>query len=260
MGNTENLKIYEECRSVPQEAQKKIQGGRLNGKTDINPMWRIKKLTEIFGPVGKGWYALITERWTENGAGGEVTANIRINLFVKYDNDWSQPIEGVGGSLLIAKETAGLRTDDDAFKKAYTDAISVACKAIGIGADVYWEKDPTKYTQNGEESNGAGENVKPIKTAQKQPKNAPKMEGSPQAFKPITKDEILRVWGVKNVEETIVWFEGKFGVEFANWGEEETDMARMKLAEKKKKREAEEQRKKGMARIDDSDLPFSMGD
>lgn len=260
MGNTENLKIYEECRSVPTEAQKKIQGGRLNGKTDINPMWRIKKLTEIFGPVGKGWYTSVTEKWTENGASGEVTANVRINLFVKYDGEWSVPIEGVGGSLLIAKETAGLRTDDDAFKKAYTDAISVACKALGIGADIYWEKDPTKYTPYGEESNGAGENVKPIKTSQNKPKNAPKTEDNPQAFKPITKDEILRVWGVKNVEETIVWFEGRFGVEFANWGEEETDMARMKLSEKKKKREAEEQRKKGMARIDDSDLPFSMGD
>ena len=28
---------------------------------------------------------------------------------------------------------------------ALTDAISVACKALGMGADVYWEKDTTKY-------------------------------------------------------------------------------------------------------------------
>lgn len=35
--------------------------------------------------------------------------------------------------------------DDDAYKKAYTDAISVAAKALGIGADVYFEKDVTKY-------------------------------------------------------------------------------------------------------------------
>ena len=260
MGNTENLKIYEWCRVVPTEAQKKIQGGRLNGKTDINPMWRIKKLTEIFGPAGKGWYAPITERWTENGANGEVTANIRINLIVKYDDGWSQPIEGVGGSVLIAKESAGLRTDDDAFKKAYTDALSVACKALGVAADVYWEKDPTKYTQNGEEDQGASDKVRPIKTTQNAPKNAPKSNDNAKTFVPITKDEILQKWGVKSVEETIVWFEGKFGVEFANWGEEETEMARMKLAEKKQKREAEEQRKREMAKINDEDLPFSMGD
>ena len=30
---------------------------------------------------------------------------------------------------------------------AYTDAISVACKALGVGADVYWQADRTKYDQ-----------------------------------------------------------------------------------------------------------------
>ena len=30
-------------------------------------------------------------------------------------------------------------------KMALTDAISVACKSLGIGADVYWNKDNTKY-------------------------------------------------------------------------------------------------------------------
>ena len=38
-----------------------------------------------------------------------------------------------------------LYLDDDAYKKAYTDAISVAAKALGVGADVYFEKDVTKY-------------------------------------------------------------------------------------------------------------------
>lgn len=28
---------------------------------------------------------------------------------------------------------------------ALTDALSVACKALGIAADVYWDKDKTKY-------------------------------------------------------------------------------------------------------------------
>lgn len=57
-----------------------------------------------------------------------------------------RPIPGVGGSMLIALESTGLRTDDDAYKKAYTDAQSVACKALGIGASVYWKDESTKYT------------------------------------------------------------------------------------------------------------------
>ena len=42
-----NLDIYEKVRSVPQNAQKEIKAGRLKGMTDINPMWRIQKLTEF---------------------------------------------------------------------------------------------------------------------------------------------------------------------------------------------------------------------
>ena len=51
----ENMEIYNALRNPPETAKKKIGGGRLNGMTDINPMWRIKALTERFGPCGFGW-------------------------------------------------------------------------------------------------------------------------------------------------------------------------------------------------------------
>ena len=51
-----NLEIYNKVRQVPESAQKTIKGGRLKGMTDINPMWRIKTLTDLFGPCGIGWY------------------------------------------------------------------------------------------------------------------------------------------------------------------------------------------------------------
>ena len=47
--------------------------------------------------------------------------------------------------LIIAKEKAGLYTNDECFKMALTDAISVACKSLGVGADVYFEKVRSKY-------------------------------------------------------------------------------------------------------------------
>ena len=50
-----NLELYDSFREVPQEAKKPIAAGRLKGMTDINPMWRIKVLTERFGPCGIGW-------------------------------------------------------------------------------------------------------------------------------------------------------------------------------------------------------------
>ena len=47
--------------------------------------------------------------------------------------------------MIAAQEKAGIFFDDDAAKKAYTDALSQACRSLGIGADVYWEEDATKY-------------------------------------------------------------------------------------------------------------------
>ena len=147
---SDNLKLYNLVREVPREAQKIIMGGRLKGMTDINPMWRIKKLTEQFGPCGIGWYYDILEKWIEHTDNGEATANIKINLYYKYNNEWSKPITGIGGSMFFSKEKNGFYTNDECFKMALTDAISVACKALGFGADVYWNKDTTKYSRNSE--------------------------------------------------------------------------------------------------------------
>lgn len=47
--------------------------------------------------------------------------------------------------MLITAEKEGLHTNDEAYKMALTDALSVAMKAIGVGADVYLGRSPTKY-------------------------------------------------------------------------------------------------------------------
>ena len=141
----ENLGIYERVRQVPEAAKRAIQAGRLKGKTDINPMWRIKALTEQFGPCGIGWKYVITDKRLEQGSNNEVAAFLDIDLFVKVDGAWSEAIPGTGGSAFVASERNGLYTSDECFKMALTDAISVACKALGFGADVYWEADRSKY-------------------------------------------------------------------------------------------------------------------
>ena len=143
----ENMAIYTQVAQVPAEAQKTISAGRLKGFTDINPMWRIKKLTEVFGACGFGWYTEILERWLENSGNGEITAHITIALYVKRGDEWSKPIIGTGGSSFVAKQRDGLYVSDECYKMAYTDAISVACKALGMGADIYYANDRTKYSQ-----------------------------------------------------------------------------------------------------------------
>lgn len=143
----DNLNIYNAVRAVPPAALKEIQAGRLKGKSDINPMWRIKTLTEQFGICGIGWKYEIKEKRLEKGGGEEIAAFVDINLYVKVNSEWSEAIPGTGGSSFVANERNGLYTSDECFKMALTDAISVACKALGVGADVYWDKDKTKYSQ-----------------------------------------------------------------------------------------------------------------
>lgn len=136
-----NLDIYEAGRAVPNEAQKAFNNGRFSG-TDINPMWRIKKLTELFGACGIGWYYdVISERAEVHG---DVTiAVVDLNLYINMDGEWSKPIYGTGGNTIVTAKGA---VSDEGYKMALTDALSVACKALGIGADVYFAKDKTKYT------------------------------------------------------------------------------------------------------------------
>jgi len=141
----ENLAVYNAVRQPPAEALKSIGGGRLKGMTDINPMWRMKALTEQFGMCGIGWKYVITKQWLETGGKDEQSAFVNIDLFVKVEGEWSEAIPGTGGSSFVALEKSGLYTSDECFKMALTDALSVACKALGFAANIYWDKDKTKY-------------------------------------------------------------------------------------------------------------------
>jgi len=141
-----NLEIWSRVSKPPAHALKQIGAGRLKGMTDVNPQWRIKAITESFGMAGVGWYYEIVKTWTEPGASGEVMAFVHIHLHVKDGESWSMPIVGVGGSALIAKESSGLRANDEAYKMALTDALSVAMKQLGVASSIYeglW--DGSKY-------------------------------------------------------------------------------------------------------------------
>lgn len=152
----DNLRFWKSWEHVAPGMLKEIKGGNLNGKSDINPVWRFKALTDAFGPCGIGWKVKEVERWKDEAA-GEISVNVKVHLFIKYDNgitsEWSEPIEGVGGSKLCGKGR-GDGLNDEAWKMATTDAISVACKALGMAADVYTgrqsHKDPDQKKTGGD--------------------------------------------------------------------------------------------------------------
>jgi hypothetical protein len=142
----DNLSLYNDVRKTPEEAKKTIGGGRLKGFTDINPQYRIETLTKMFGPCGIGWYYVPERKW-EVIVGDEVLCFVDISLYYKLGPDWSKPVHGTGGSALLKLESRGLTATDEGYKMATTDALSVACKQLGIGADVYWQAGESKYSR-----------------------------------------------------------------------------------------------------------------
>jgi hypothetical protein len=211
-----NLRFFEAKRAVPDSAKKKIIGGKLKGMTNINPMFRIEALTEIFGPCGIGWRTENCQYWTTEGA-GECVVWCSLDLYICENGQWSYPINGVGGSKLYGKGQ-GEGINDEAYKMAQTDALSVACKNLGFAADIYYGLDDTKYrsaTENGQWN--APQPPQPAPPARPQhaaPLAAQQPQPQPQTAGPTLEQVIELARNAKTGEEVVkVWntYRGLYG-------------------------------------------------
>lgn len=156
----DNLAMYNKYAQPPEDALKAFNNGSFSG-TDINPMWRIKVLTKEYGECGFGWYVQPVRSWTEQSEKTvlvdqkpvivtEISVFYEVALYVKRGEVWSKPICGVGGNTYaeFIKKRGSVVVSDEAYKMAYTDAIGIACKALGIGANIWWKSNDSKYTKN----------------------------------------------------------------------------------------------------------------
>jgi hypothetical protein len=98
-----------------------------------------------------------------------------------------------------------------------------------------------------------------VKPVQNKPSTAPKTNDKPKLVKPLTRSELIAEYGLENPEKTVVWLEGRFGKNFQDFDGEDTIKARAILDKKKQERDAAKRVQSNLSRIDDADLPFSMG-
>ena len=172
------IDIYESLARPPKDALREIQAGKLKGKTDINPQWRYKAMTEKFGLVGIGWKYEVQKLWTEAGAGNEKLAFAQVAVFVKDGDTWSEPIVGIGGSKLVQFEKGAAVSNDEGYKMAVTDAFSTALKMLGVAADIYAGRwDGTKY-------NDEPQTPPQQQSAEQQPPAPPKKQPAKFDFEP----------------------------------------------------------------------------
>lgn len=138
---------FDLMKRPPQEALNTIQFGRLKGKSDINPQWRIEALTEVFGLCGVGWYfEVLGTTFVDVPATEEKLVYVTVAIYVKEDTgEWSKPVIGVGGDFVIIKDKNGLHGNDEAMQMAVTDGLGKAAKCLGIASDIYRGKYDSKY-------------------------------------------------------------------------------------------------------------------
>ena len=163
-------------KTDPKETKQFTRSGGFKG-TAIKPMWANKRMTEQFGPAGSGWGSDRPE-FHVVPAGDEIMVYCNVALWYK-ENDNTAPsyVHGVGGDKVVVKTKNGLQSDDEAFKKAYTDALSNAMKFIGVGADVHMGLfDDSKYVQEMREEFSEPKQGKEIQNSTPPPKTISKAQ------------------------------------------------------------------------------------
>lgn len=163
---TDNMEIWNRLGKTDPEHTKKFQrAGGFKG-TAIKPIYTEKKMTEVFGPAGLGWGMGEPAFDVVPGSDGQVAVYCRVALWVKDPADKASTTDpwmvwGVGGDMVVVKQSSGLRTDDEAFKKAFTDAVGNAMKHLGMSADVHMGLfDDNKYVESlREEPSASAENA-----------------------------------------------------------------------------------------------------
>ena len=106
-------------------------------------MWSYRRMTEEYGPCGEGWGVNEPSFQVVPGPEGEVLVYCTVSI---WHGAREKTVFGVGGDKVVGKNKYGLSSDDEAFKKAFTDAVTNALKLIGVGADVHMGLfDDSKY-------------------------------------------------------------------------------------------------------------------
>lgn len=136
-----NLDLWEAYADIDPAYTKPITGKQYRG-TSPNPQYVIRCLTDLFGPVGKGFgWEVVREEFQP--IGDEVLHWCRIR-FWHGSRDYC--FESYGQTKVYMKTKNGFMLDEDAPKKSLTDAIIKAASHIGVAANIFLGRwDDQKY-------------------------------------------------------------------------------------------------------------------
>lgn len=137
--------------STPSDEMKDFtRAGGFKGKS-VSPYYLVKRLTERFGLCGKGWKVKHYETREVHAPNGIILVYVLLSLLYKEkgDTEWNEVGPHYGGDVAISFKKAEKQTknadgtfnmlegDDEACKKAYTDAFSKCCSWLGLAGDIH---------------------------------------------------------------------------------------------------------------------------
>ena len=156
-----NNEIWESLSKTDPKFTKNFKRGGGFGGTDINPAYRLKRMTEQFGVCGVGWGWILEKTWREDYAGTPFT-------FAQC-NVWTGDRLNLTGSQIGGTDAS--RTPDEAYKMAITDALGKCFLALGVCADVYLGEFDSKYSRETAtpQKQATQAPAQPVKPAPKQP-------------------------------------------------------------------------------------------
>lgn len=142
MADKKNTEIWDRLgKTDPKHTSKFQRAGGFKG-TAIRPIYSIHRMTEEFGACGVGW-GVNEPTFQVVQATDETLVFCTVSI---WHGNRENIVFGVGGDKAVVKFSSGIRADDEAFKKAFTDAMTNAMKLIGVGADVHMGLfDDSKY-------------------------------------------------------------------------------------------------------------------
>ncbi len=134
-------------RTDPKATKPFARPGGFRG-TQIDPTWRLQMMTEVFGPVGKGWgYEQMD--WTIAERMVFICAHVWYIDPQTGQTCWTGP--QWGGTEMLRRRNGIEAPDDECFKMSMTDAVGKCLLQLGLGADIYMGQfDDSKYREESE--------------------------------------------------------------------------------------------------------------
>lgn len=148
-GNSDNTRIWEKvCVTDMAFTKTFTRGGGFKG-TAISPVHLIQLATQLFGPIGAGWY------YTEESQLIDGAPIIKANAVICYEKIWvtkiffyyrdpatgemtTHPIVQYGQTTMVNMTRAGeIKSDEEAPKKSLTDALTKVLSYLGFAADIH---------------------------------------------------------------------------------------------------------------------------